>query len=167
MRPIRLLAPFLLAAALAGAGCAPPANFAGMYTLAATNGPNDCGFMSWTAGMMSSGTPVTITQATGDSHATMVVGGVAGAYLGVLAGTATIPGTVAGASADFPAAGTTAGNMGACHYFINTDIRATLSGDTLVGTITLTPSTNHDPSCGVLETCHNTINFNGTRPPSM
>jgi len=161
------LTPMLLAAALACVGCGPPANFAGMYTIAATDGPNDCGFMGWTAGTMSSGTPVTITQATGDPHATMVVGGGAGVYLAVLAGTATIPGTVSGSSADFPATGTAAGNMGACHYFINTDIRANLSGDTLTGTITLTPSTNHDASCGALDTCHNTINFNGTRPPSM
>lgn len=169
MKLVRLaaLSLVLVAGALATAGCGSPANFAGNYTVASTNDANACGFSGWMAGAMSSGNPAVITQAAGDSHATIMIGGGGGVLLTLIAGSATVSGTVSGSSATFTAPGTAAGNMGACHYFVTTTIDAQLSGDTLTGTVTLTPMTNGDPSCGVLSTCHNTIRFNGTRPPSM
>ena len=44
-------------------------------------------------------------------------------------------------------------------------VDATLTGDTLTGTIRYTQPTNDAPDCGGREECRSVQNFNGTRPP--
>ena len=153
----------VLAFALIVAGCASPANFAGAYSnVVITNGNDMCGLSGWTNGTMTTA-PVNIDQAMGASAATLVVNGTAGVYVGVLTGDNHLAGTVSGNDADFSRDGTTMLMNGACAYTLDMDVSIHLSGEQISGTVTYTPRTNHDPSCGLLETCHNTQTVLGTR----
>ena len=147
-------------------GCSDdPVNVAGDYSVNITNGPNNCQFDNWTEGTSSTGISVTITQASGSSSANVSVNGVAGTYLDVILGSHQFDSSVDGQHVDGQIVGTMSGHKGNCTYQLTADLGAGLTGDTLTGTITYTPTTNHGSDCAVLDSCHNTENFNGLRPP--
>ena len=60
--------------------------------------------------------------------------------------------------------GTKTATQGSCSYTVNVGVAATLdSNNVLSGTLTYTPATNADASCGVLNSCSNTQTVAGTR----
>jgi hypothetical protein len=156
--------PFILVAALAASCSTPPANFAGSYTVAITNGDNGCTFPNWQMGSMSSGIPFTITQSGED--ATGVVGGLTATFLDLWLGSASFSGKVTASSAELTLFGTRQQQKGQCSYTINATVDSTLVKDTIQGTITYTALTNMAPDCAGLTGCRTLMAFNGTRPPT-
>jgi hypothetical protein len=145
------------------AACTSTANVAGNYTIAATNRDNSCGFPGWTVGAQATGIQVTITQS--GSGATAIIMGGGGFILDGLIGTHTFAGHVSGDSMDLTATGTTTHNQGNCTYTVNGEIHATLSGDSLTGTIDYTGAGNGMTDCAGITGCVSFQDFNGTRPP--
>jgi hypothetical protein len=159
------LRPLIFASALATiAGCSvAPANVTGTYTTNLTNGANGCMFSNWTEGNVTSGIPIMLTQS--GTAVTGTVMGAAATYLDVLLGSHVFVGNVSGHELDLVLHGSRSATTGGCTAMANAEIHGTLVGDTLTGTITYSAVTNHDPSCGYLETCTSTQSFNGVRPP--
>lgn len=151
----------LLAVALCA--CGSPADVAGNYTVNLTNKDNGCNFANWTVGQMTSGIAITVTQSGGDVTAT--VGGLGGAYLTAVLGSASFTGTADGNNIDLKLFGTRSATMGNCAYTVNAHLTGGIAGDLLEGTIEYAPATNGSPDCGVLASCVNAQAFNGTRPP--
>ena len=146
------------------AGCSSsPANVAGNYTLAITNGANGCNFPSFTVGSQATGIPLVMTQS-GDS-ATATINGLAAVDLDALLGTNVFPGTIDGDNLDLKLQGSSSKMMGNCAYTVNAEIRANLSTDTLTGQVTYTDATNNNSDCAALQGCSTVQDFNGTRPP--
>jgi hypothetical protein len=143
---------------------APPVDVEGMYTVATTNGPNDCALMSWTPGESSMGIPVTITQSGADFTAD--VGGAARVGLDLSIGAHVFSGRVSGNRLTATLVGTRPYSAGACTSTLNAELEATLTGDVLEGVIHYDPQTNGAADCGVLNSCENDQDFNGTRPPT-
>jgi hypothetical protein len=156
----------LLLVVLAAVACGSdePADVAGNYTLALTNGDNSCGFDGWTAGAITTNVPLTITQA--DAQVTATVGGVAGAYVELVLGARVFTGEVDGAHLDLVLYGSRSATEGNCTFTINAEVEADLDGDLLEGEIRYRPATNGNPDCAPLDGCANVQAFNGTRPPS-
>jgi hypothetical protein len=144
-----------------------PANVAGSYTVGVTNRTNGCNFANWTEGQMSSGIPITITQAETSSGTTASakVTGVTGAYFDVVFGTSVFAGPVDGDHLDLKLMGTSAKTTGNCTYTYDGEILATASGDTLSGQIKYTPATNGHTDCATIEGCVTYQDFSGSRPP--
>lgn len=165
MRPLPLRA--LPVALLSALGCGdddpPPADFAGEYTLAITNGASTCPLDTWTEGTSSTGVPLTIAQ-DGDS-VTVTVGGAGAVGLGLLIGAATLEGTVDGDTMTLTRPGTRAFSAGSCAFTIDARAAADLDGDALTGEIVYRPNANDSPDCAGLASCKATQRFNGTRPP--
>ncbi len=154
----------ILLALAALASCdSSPVDFAGDYTIAVTNHDNGCGFQSWTVGDSSTGIPLTVLQDGSDVSATLE--GAVGAWVDALLGGKTFTGAAGGHEMDVTLHGTRAYNDGACTYTVTARAVATLTGDTLEGTIDYTTATNGSPDCGAIEGCVSTQAFNGTRPP--
>lgn len=150
--------------ALLAVGCA-PADVAGNYMAATTSEENECSFSWWTEGDMSAGIPVVVTQDGGEFTAD--VQGLGGGALALITGHgSTFVGEVGGSHLHGRIVGTTNATSGGCSYTITVDLDADLSGDTLTGTLTYRPVTNHAAECGALETCSNVQRFNATRPPT-
>ena len=163
MRGRCILAP-ILGALLGTLGCdQDPADVAGDYTLAITNGANDCNFANWTEGDTSTGTPLTVTQS-GDSI-TGTVGGSAGLFLDLWLGSRVYTGKVDGKTLRLTLYGSQANQTGNCTYTVNSNVRASSSDDVLVGNIEYTAATNGNPDCATIEDCVSRQSFNGTRPP--
>lgn len=153
----------LTALSLLAIGCA-PADVAGTYSVATTNEANACGFDGWTQGATATGIPVVVTQ-DGDL-VNLDVQGLWGGYLDIAAGRSTFTGTVGGAHVSADLIGTNSARQGNCSYTITLELDADLNGDSLQGQVVYRPVTNHDPDCGILETCENVQRFNGVRPPT-
>ena len=154
----------LVAAALSGAGCGSPANVAGDYAVNLTNKDNGCAFPNWTVGQMTSNIAMTIVQSGSDVTAT--VGGLGGAFLVAVLGSASFTGTASGNSIDLTLFGTRNATQGSCSYTVNAEIDGQIGGDLLEGTIDYKTATNGSPDCGALQGCASEQAFNGTRPPT-
>src|SRR5262245_43917009 len=146
---MRLLCALVLAA---GCGSSAPADVAGDYTVAVTNGANGCAFQNWMEGAMNPNVPVTITQS--DEHITASVGGFAQLVLDAGFGRHDFVGTITGNRLQLTIDGSQQEmtmNMCVFHYLGMLD--ATSSGDFLSGTIDYTTATNGHADCGSLEGC--------------
>ena len=151
-------------AGLFAIGCG-PADVAGNYTVSVTNGPDRCATGSWTEGDSSSGIPVVITQ-DGD-QITIFVEGPTGTLLSLGVGDNQFDGQVSGSSITAALVGDVTQRQDMCVYTYTVDMRGTIDGDLLEGTLTWRPVTNGHADCGALDTCEGNVqNFNGTRPPS-
>ncbi len=154
-----LLLPF----ALLAVGCA-PADVAGTYTVATTNGANDCAASGWDEGATSTGIPVVITQ--DGATVQIIVEGLWGTALELGVGGRTFNGQVGGSHVSADLVGDVTSRQGECVYTYTLELDADLTGDLLEGTVTYRPVTNGHADCGILQTCRNVQAFNGTRPPS-
>ena len=153
----------LVTTVLLAAACGSPANVAGNFSVNLTNKDNGCNFTNWTVGNMTTGVPVTITQSGGNVTATIT--GPAGLYVGAVLGSATFTGTVSGDTLDLILYGTHSATMGNCTYTVNAELKGTITGDVLDGTIDYKSATNGSPDCGAVQGCTSEQAFNGTRPP--
>ena len=153
---------FVLAALSAACSGGAPTNFAGTYTVTTTENANDCNFANWTPGSSSSGIPATFTQ--DGTAAQLNIQGAWGVLIAAYVGTSSFQGTVSGNTFTSEYLGTKTATQGACSYTANISISTSLdSNNVLSGTLTITPVTNGDPSCGVLNTCSNNETVSGTR----
>lgn len=153
-------------AALLGAcsSSSPPKNVAGDYSVNVVDRANGCNLSNWTEGQSSTGISVTVTQS--GATAQVTINGAVGVYVNAVIGGQAFDGAVAGADLDAALHGTRQYTMGNCAYTYTADLAATLTGDTLAGTITYTPMTNGSPDCGTLASCQSVQDFNGLRPPT-
>jgi hypothetical protein len=156
MRSIALLV-------LAAACTSSPANVAGNYSVAVTNRTDMCG-INWMVGGQATGVQVTITQSGGNATAIVMGGG--GVGLDILLGVNALTGTVSGDNVDLRATGTATHMAGNCTYTLNGEIRGTLSGDALMGTIQYTGQGNGASACAGITGCVSSQDFSGTRPPA-
>jgi hypothetical protein len=157
----------ILALVIVAASCGSdaPVDVNGDYTIAVTAQQNGCQIPNWTVGAMSSGIQLSIVQNPGSSALTGSVGGATGLLLSLVLGTNAFTGRISGPTIEALLTGKSF-TQGDCNYVIQVDLKGQLAGDVLTGTIDFTTSTNHSPSCGVLEGCHSLEAFNGTRPPT-
>lgn len=156
----------LLWCSLALAACgSDPADVAGDYSIALTNGANGCAFENWEEGSTAQNIALTVTQ-DGES-ASATVGGLAGAYVELVLGSRVYQGTVDGDQLHLQIFGTPSATEGNCTWTVNSTVRAELDGDVLTGTIDYTKATNGNPDCAAFEGCVTRQNFNGTRPPTL
>jgi hypothetical protein len=160
------LAPVLLLSAF---GCSSDSSFqaspnvAGSYTVSVTDADNGCSLDNWDAGKSTSDIPFTIDQQAANLNGTLQ--GLAGVALNLAIGTNMFDGTATGDDFDLTAYGKIMHTQGTCMFELNAEIRGSISGDLISGTITYAPATSNDPACASLQ-CTSTQNFNGTRPPS-
>ena len=164
---MRRLALLLVSVPFLGGCGSSPANVAGSYTVAVTNGANGCAFPNWTVDAQSTNIGVTITQPSRESSATADITGVTGVYVTATLGSSTFTGDVDGPDLHLKLYGTRSYAMNTCSYTINASLTAALTGDALAGSIDYTSSTNSSPDCGTITGCSSTQNFNGTRPPAQ
>jgi hypothetical protein len=139
------------------------ADVAGNYTLALTNRDNGCMFENWSEGDTASGIPVVVVQ--DGSAVTATVGGPAGIVLDLVFGSRVYTGAVDGRDLVLTLFGMPLQQMGSCSYTFNSEIDATISGDTLTGRIEYRAATNNHPDCTAIAGCVSFQDFNGTRPP--
>ena len=144
-------------------GCGADADVAGNYTVALTNRDNGCNLQNWTVGQSTTGIPVTIAQDSSAVTANVQAG--AGLVLDAVLGDHVYTGDVDGNDIFLELHGTRAQQQGSCAFFFNSDIDASLSGDTLTGKIEYKAATNGAAECAALEGCVSFQDFNGTRPP--
>jgi hypothetical protein len=158
----------LTAAAIAACGGsdssvgAPPADFAGKYSISVKNVDNGCNYQNWNVGQTAQNVEFDITQS--GSNVTGNVRGVANIYFAAL-GIGALDGTASGTSASMDAVGTTSVAQGKCAYFVRAVIDLTLTGNTVNGTVTYSNQTNGSPDCGALTTCSSRQEVAGSRPP--
>ncbi|HUH05205.1 MAG TPA: hypothetical protein VML75_24570 [Kofleriaceae bacterium] len=156
----------LVSCSLVLAACgSDPADVAGNYSIALTNGANGCDFENWDEGATAQNIDLTVTQ--DGENASATVGGLAGAYLEVVLGSRVYQGTVDGDHLHLQIFGTPSATEGNCTWTVNSTVRAELDGDVLTGTIDYTKATNGNPDCAAFEGCVTRQNFNGTRPPTL
>lgn len=154
----------LLASACGDDDGDPPADFAGDWTLAITNGENGCSFERWEVGDTATAIPFTITQS--DRSVTGNVQGIVAGYLDIVLGAHTFTGDVYGTNAQMTLYGSRSVTEGSCTWTVNATVDADLAGDVITGEIDYAAATNGAPDCGAREGCHTLQHFNGTRPPS-
>lgn len=162
MRRARMLVT-VAAISSVGVGCA-PADVAGNYSVNVTNGANGCSLDNWMEGSTSSNIPLLVTQS--DDQVQLDVQGLTGTYLDLVLGSSLFNGDVSGSQITAALIGSNTGRQGSCSYTVTVDLDARVDGDFIQGELTWRPVTNRHPDCGVLETCRNTQQFNGSRPPS-
>ena len=149
-------------AALSAACSSAPTNFAGTYSLTTTENANACNFPNWTPGSSSSGIPATFTQ--DGTTAQLNIQGAWGVIINAYVGTSSFQGSVSGNTFTSEYLGSKSAAQGACTYTANISISSSLDGNNVLsGTLTITPVTNKDPSCGVLDTCSNNETVSGAR----
>ena len=156
-----MLRGFALLAVVIVAGCTPPANIAGTYTVAVTDGQNGCAFPNFTQGTVTNGIPFTVTQ--NGASATGTVGGVVGVYLGLTFGNNVFTGTVLGNGFLLKLTGTNTLNQGSCAYTLDAVASGSIVGSAISGQIDYTSVTNNSAACGSLVGCHTDQTFSGTR----
>ena len=150
---------------LALLGCSSsPAQVAGDYSIGLTDEDNGCMFANWTAGTMTSGITMTVTQQSADATA-VVTGGGSELVLDAVFGANTFTGSVDGDAIDLTLDGTNSNTTGNCTYTYNGVITATLATDTFTGKITYTGATNNNSDCATIQGCVSYQNFDGSRPP--
>lgn len=163
-----LFAGALSAVALASQSCGgfgPPVDVSGMYTVAVTNNENGCMLPNWTQGDTANNIDFTVTQATGAAEAQGTVGGLTGIALNLVFGSNRFAGTVAGNVVTMTLQGTRAGSAGSCAFTGVVELRGTLTGNALQGTLDWRYSTNRQADCGYRDTCSSRQTFSGARPP--
>ena len=138
-------------------------NVEGEYTIALTNRDNGCELMNWVVGNQATNIPVVVVQA--ESEVTATVNGVAGGVLDLALGSRVYTGAVDGNDLLLELFGTRGQQRGNCSFTFNSNIDASISGDTLTGRIEYRAATNANPDCAALEGCVSFQEFNGTRPP--
>ncbi len=154
----------LLGALGCGGGDGDTVDANGDYTLAVTNGDNECDYDGWDEGDQASGVPFTVDQ-NDDDEVTGTIEGWAGAWVNLVLGSSTFEGEVAGSRLELTLFGTNSFNQQGCTFTVNGEVLATLNDDALEGTISYRPQTNGSPDCGDLNDCASVQEFNGTRPP--
>ena len=164
----RVSAALGLAAACASCGpmsgvMLPPANVAGTYTVALTNGANGCMLDNWRSGETSNGTEVVFTQ--DGANAQAQVNGITGGVLELFLGSRRFTGTVSGTQVTMRLEGTRAASTGACAYTSVAELTGTLTGNALQGTIVWKYSTNNNADCGYRNACETLQTYSGSRPP--
>jgi hypothetical protein len=158
---MRLPTLLLVAVSLACGGGA-PANFAGTYSVTVVDGANNCNLANWTPGNSAGNIPIQITQ--DNTLAQVTIQGLVGGLLSLEIGTNVFSGTVSGNTFTATHLGTNTQTQQSCMYTVNTTISSTVdANNNLSGTITYTPKTNSDPTCGALQTCVNQQTFTGAR----
>jgi len=167
MSPYRLrILPLVLLAAACGSednAFHGVAAVAGTYSVALTNSSNSCALPNFELGTTSQGVPVEVTQ--DGATASARIDGIAGGFLRLWLGTAQYDGSVEESAVDLTARGSTPLRQGRCTYTVDSRLQATLTGDSLSGTLTYTPHTNGDPDCAQLLDCSAAQRFAGSRPP--
>jgi hypothetical protein len=141
---------------------APPADFAGRYSVSVTNTDNACGYDNWRIGESSQNLTFDVAQGAGEISGDLR--GLAGFYFALL-GIGTLKGTVTGANASMSAVGTNSIKKGGCAYFVKATASLTLTGNTVNGTMTYTNQTNGAAECGILATCSSQQSVAGNRSP--
>lgn len=163
---MRLGKTFLLGVFCAACGSGAPTNFAGTYTVTVIDGTNDCQFNDWKQGNASTNITATITQDVGTAQLVFPSSTLLGTFLILYLGSNSFSGTVTGDNFTANLLGTKSTTVQGtnCTYAVNMHLEVTLdSQNNLSGTLTYTPSTNGDPSCGVLNTCTNSQTVTGAR----
>jgi hypothetical protein len=148
---------------MAGCGGGEDADVAGDFTIALTNRDNGCELENWTVGEQASNIPVIITQSSDNVTASVEAG--AGVVLDVALGSHVYTGSVDGNDIFLELFGTRVAQTGNCTFSFNSEIDASLSGDSLTGRINYRAATNGNPDCSDLEGCVSFQEFNGARPP--
>jgi hypothetical protein len=160
MRTSTLLALSLTALGLIG--CA-PADVAGTYTVALSNGPNDCAFDGWDASGEATGVGVTVTQDE-ENVSLDVTGLIESLFLNGILGSDTFTGTVSGNHVSATILGTVNRTDSGCSagYRLIANLEADLRGDVLEGDIEYAPQTYEcfEEGCGNMQL------FSGVRPPT-
>jgi hypothetical protein len=151
----------VLAAVLSG--CGQPADVAGNYSVAVTNGQNGCNFANWTEGETTANIPVVVTQ--DGTQVTAEVQGIIGGLLGLWLGSSVYTGDVDGDSLRLTLYGSNSTAIGNCTYTINSTMTADFENDVLRGQIRYQSATNDNPDCAEIEGCVTIQDFNGNRPP--
>jgi hypothetical protein len=159
---MRILAT-LLPCVLVACGGGDPADVAGDYTIALTNRDNGCNLANWTVGESSSNIPVAIEQEGSTATANVMAG--AGVVLDLALGSHIYEGEVDGDDLFLELFGTRSQTQGNCTFTFNSEIDASIDGDTLTGAIRYKAATVGNPDCAPLEGCVSFQEFNGTRPP--
>jgi hypothetical protein len=160
---MRILAGLFGPLLLVGCGGGDPADVAGNFTISLTNRDNGCNLANWTVGEQASNIPVVITQ-DGDNATADVQAG-AGFLLDAALGSSVYTGDVDGDDLFLELFGTRAQQQGNCTFTFNSEIDASIDGDTLTGVINYRAATVGNPDCAALEGCVSFQEFNGTRPP--
>lgn len=141
-----------------------PADVAGDYMMSLTNGENTCQLQNWTQGDTLTGVPVTITQE--GSTISADVQGIPGGVLNIWFGNQdAFVGNISGSEMTLTRWGSIATTVGTCAITLKGTIQASISGDTVTGTVTYEPATTPSPDCAQFAGCHAIQDFNGTRPP--
>jgi hypothetical protein len=152
-------------ALLGPCGCSSDDEFttdvAGKYTLAITNGENDC-FQDWEVGKETTGIELSLTQDGKNVHGTL--GGLSGAFFMLAFGSADFDGTIQGSSIELDNYGSRPATSGNCVYTYNAKVTGNQTGDSIAGTITYAAQTNGNPDCDAVE-CSASQKFSGSRPP--
>jgi len=136
--------------------------FAFSYTMTTTENANTCNLPNWTQGS----TLTFNAKFTQDgTNAQIQIEGALGSLLALGVGTDTFQGTVSGNTFSAEYIGNKPQSEGTCSYTENIGISATLDSNSVIsGTITITPVTNNDPSCGAKNGCAgNTETVSGNR----
>jgi hypothetical protein len=151
---------------LALSGCSSEAEFtsdvSGTYTVAITNGANDCDFKDWIDGKETSGIELVVTQDNRNIHGTL--GGVTGAFFTLAFGSAEFDGSISGDELSMTNYGSRSNTSGNCSYTYNSTVAGKQNGDAIAGSITYATKTNGNPDCSAVE-CAATQDFSGARPP--
>lgn len=146
---------FVLSAFAFACGNSTPTNFAGSYTLTETENANTCNLPNWTQGSTLTFTAKFTQDGT---NAQITVEGALGGILQLAVGTAQFQGTVSGNTFTSEFIGSSKQTDGACSWTENVGISASLDANNVIsGTITITPITNNDPSCGAKNDCPGNI----------
>lgn len=136
---------------------------AGDYTIALTNRDNGCNLANWTVGEQSSNIPVVIAQDGSTATANVMAG--AGVVLDLALGSHLYEGEIDGDELFLELFGSRSQTQGNCTFTFNSEIDASIDGDTLTGVINYQAATVGNPDCAPLEGCVSFQEFNGTRPP--
>lgn len=161
MRSITLSLCSLLALPLCA--CAPP-NVTGMYTGAVTNRDNGCMLSNFNPGDSNSGITMDVTQA--GSSVSASVNGLAGVALALFTGNGDpLLGTTTLSGFNVSKVGRTPMNDGDCTFNTLVEASATLSGDSLSGTVVYRYQVTNASACGYRASCRTEQSFAFVRPP--
>jgi hypothetical protein len=151
-----------------------PVDVNGTYILNVTSSTNECMAMGWMEGAQSMGNvTLSLTQLASDSSQVSgeVHGAGAGAgwvelFFALAYQSNRFSGTVTGKDVEMKLVGSgRTQTMGACTFTPTARASAKVEGDTITGSLYHHFDTNKVPECGYRNTCANTQNFNGARPP--
>ena len=160
MKRLTVLGSFILLVGACGGGS--DADVAGTYQMQITNRDNGCNFANYTVGDSGQAT-VVVTQTDSNVSATVMGGG--GFALALVLGSNVYVGDVSGNDLDLKIEGTRAFNDGNCAFTYNSEIKGSLSGDSLMGKIEYRAVTNNNSDCATHTGCLTFQEFAGSRPP--